>query len=173
MKRGKRIIGVISAGLIGVGTVFGTNMIAGGDMFGVNEVQAAEDDVVVLDEKWLNYDDNKDGTCTITDFNYIAGSSPSKIEIPATIGKDNLVIKKIGDGAFQGCGLTYVRFDENSSITEIGNNAFRGNNINTLEANGEGDANSLPKAIFVPNMVPAPISPADITPIILFPLFIV
>ena len=68
----------------------------------------------------FSYEDNGDGTCTITG----SGShTESDLVIPSKI--DGLVVTAIGENAFAGCeGLTSVTFSEKVSV--IAENAFEG-----------------------------------------------
>lgn len=82
---------------------------------------------------WLQF--SADQT-TITGFNYVAGVSPSEITIPK-YGPDGVtLITAIGNSAFSGCALTTVQFETGSAITSLGSTAFQNNLFTAISLPG-------------------------------------
>lgn len=65
------------------------------------------------------------GTGTITDYNYTTPGCPSAVKIPTSIG--GVAVTAIGANAFEASNLTKLYVP--SSITTVGNYAFRTNNL--------------------------------------------
>ena len=78
----------------------------------------AEDD----NGNYYEYDDNGNGTATIT---YFELDGSSDIEIPGTV--DGLSVTAIGDSAFEDCGITSLIIPD--TVTSIGEYAFADNGL--------------------------------------------
>ncbi|MBR2674419.1 MAG: leucine-rich repeat protein [Mogibacterium sp.] len=99
----------------------------------------------VVDENWVNYTNNGDGTCRIDKFNHQTGVSPKEIIIPKEI--KGLTVREIGKEAFLSSEITKVTFASGSKLYKIGESAFRGNAISEL--NVEGTTYNLPTTVAI------------------------
>lgn len=73
----------------------------------------------------FTYTDNSDGTCTVTGYT----GSDTDVAIPDMM--ENLTVTRIGNNAFQGCGLIDVNIPY--TVTNIGANAFDDNSLTAVQ----------------------------------------
>lgn len=110
----------------------------------------------VVNGNYYEYDDNGDGTATIT---YFEMDVSSDIEIPSTV--DGLTVVAIGDSAFEDCGVTSVVIP--NTVESIGEYAFADNGLTS--ATISYGVISIGYGAFAYNELDSVIIPASVTSI--------